>query len=461
MKNTRRFLAAVMALAMISAMAPISASARGGEGEGEPAGTSLTENGASADTNVKYSVDPSYTVVIPADVTLSDDKDVTADIKLDKPETFKLAKGAKLSVKIESEKFEVTNSGDSVTYTVKSGDNVLAKGDTAAEFAEGNTGAKTLTFPKMDNKAKYAGEYTGTLTFTIAVEAAPTTVDVTGISLDKPTLGLTAGGDTATLTATVSPDTATDKTVTWTSSDTSVATVADGVVIPVAAGTATITATAGGKTATCTVTVEPATVAVTGVSLNKTSIVLLTNGQNTETLTATVKPDDATDKTVTWTSSDESVATVDQNGKVTAIATGTATITAKAGDKTASCTVFVNKVTITNSDYPFKDNDNTNFDKIDTGLVTVTFDNKGDWCGNYHNKDGWFFYGDDATVTVTPSKPNMEIKKVVFYTKNGSAELTKAPFTVYSYGYYMYTAPNEGGTCFNDWGVNKIEVYFN
>ena len=82
------------------------------------------------------------------------------------------------------------------------------------------------------------------------------------------------------------------------------------------------------------------TIAVTGVTLNKTALTL-TEGES-ETLTATVKPDNATNKTVTWTSSDSTVATVDANGKVTAVKEGTAKITAKAGDKTAECTVTVN-----------------------------------------------------------------------------------------------------------------------
>ena len=166
-------------------------------------------------------------------------------------------------------------------------------------------------------------------------------VAVTGITLSESGITLVAGGETATLTATVTPDNATDKTVTWTSSNTSVATVEDGVVTPVAEGTATITARAGDQTAECEVTVNPegTIIPVTKFELNKTSLTL--NEEASETLTATVKPENATNKTVTWSSDKTDVATVDSNGKVTAVAEGTATITAKAGEQTATCAVTV------------------------------------------------------------------------------------------------------------------------
>ena len=201
------------------------------------------------------------------------------------------------------------------------------------------------------------------------------------------------------------------------------------------------------------------------ISLNKSSMVLFTedfNSENTtEKLSVNFNPEDTTDdKTVTWSSSNPAVATVDQDGNVTAVATGDAVITAKVGDKTVSCNVAVNKVTITNSEAAKKSNDTNPLPEfIKDGIVKVSFDSKGDLCGNYLNYDGWFFYGDNATVTVTSEVEYLKIAKVKFYTKNGSAEVTNAPFTVYSYGYYMYTGPNETGTCFNDWGVNKIEVY--
>ena len=155
------------------------------------------------------------------------------------------------------------------------------------------------------------------------------------ISFNKTSVSLKAG-ETVTLTATVKPDNATDKTVTWSTSDASVATVNDGVVTAKKVGTATITAKAGDKSATCEITVVATP--VTSVTLNKTSASV--KAGETVTLTATVKPDDATDKTVTWSTSDATVAAV-SNGVVTAKKVGMATITAKAGDKSATCEITV------------------------------------------------------------------------------------------------------------------------
>ena len=184
---------------------------------------------------------------------------------------------------------------------------------------------------------------------------------VTSVTLNKTEATLTAAGATVELVATVAPDNATDKKVTWSTSDDKVATVdANGVVTAVADGKATITATVGDKTATCEVTVA-IVVPVTGVTLNQTEATLTEAGATVE-LVATVAPENATDKKVTWTTSDDKVATVDENGKVTAVANGTATITATVGDKTATCEVTVAIVvpevpaiiewTINPADYP-------------------------------------------------------------------------------------------------------------
>ena len=137
-------------------------------------------------------------------------------------------------------------------------------------------------------------------------------------------------------------------TVAYSSADPAVATVdANGVVTALAAGTTTITASVAQvdywlpASASYKVTVTPATVAVTGLTLNKANLRFDKNVLTAQALIADVLPADATDKTVTWTSSDPTVATVDASGNVTPKAKGTATITAKAGDLTATSSVYV------------------------------------------------------------------------------------------------------------------------
>lgn len=174
-------------------------------------------------------------------------------------------------------------------------------------------------------------------------------VPVTGITLDKTTLTLKVG-EKATLKPTVAPEEATNKTVTWKTSDAKIAEVsALGEVTAKAAGTATITATTqdGEKTATCTVTVTGAEVKVTSVALNQTSLGLKVGG--TAQLTATVQPDNATNRAVNWSSSNTRIVTVDGSGNLKAVAVGTATVTATAQDgsgKSASCTVTVSNANV-------------------------------------------------------------------------------------------------------------------
>lgn len=207
------------------------------------------------------------------------------------------------------------------------------------------TGSTTITVTVDDKSA----------TCNVMVEAKePTTTDpdngkinVESVTLDKNTLSLEVD-DTDTLTATVNPTNATDNTVTWTSSDPTVATVSNGLVNALTAGKTTITAMADGKSATCEVTVTAKAEApgntkvdVTSVTLNKNVLSLKTN--ETDTLTATVAPSDATDKEITWTSSNPAVATVDSNGKVTAVSEGSTTITATADGQKDTCVVTVTK----------------------------------------------------------------------------------------------------------------------
>ena len=177
---------------------------------------------------------------------------------------------------------------------------------------------------------------------------------VTGVSLSPKTLSLNPGKE-GTLIATITPGNATNQNVTWESSPSGIVTISPSAdtktatitAIGASGSTATITVTTNDgseKSATCTVTVtEPPTVSVTSVTLDKTSLALDVGGS--DTLTATVEPDNATTKTVTWSTSDKNVATVDQNGNVKAVGAGKATITATTADGSgvsATCTVTVN-----------------------------------------------------------------------------------------------------------------------
>ena len=159
---------------------------------------------------------------------------------------------------------------------------------------------------------------------------------VTGVSLDRTSVEL-AEGDVTTLNATIYPANATDQNLSWSSTDPSVASVWDGIVTANSPGTAVITVTTedGGKTATCEITVINH---VTGVALNMNYIELFKGTKRT--LTAKVTPENATNKGVTWMTSDSTVATV-ENGVVTAIQPGTATITVKTDDLGLTATCFV------------------------------------------------------------------------------------------------------------------------
>ena len=248
------------------------------------------------------------------------------------------------SVSLDKTSYEMTE-GDEVTLTATvKPDNATNKNVT---WTSSNTSAATVSDGKVT--ALKAGKATitvktedGSKTATCEVKVNAKVYPVESVSLDKASYEMTEG-DEVTLTATVKPDNATNKNVTWTSSNTSVATVSDGKVTALKAGKATITVKTedGSKTATCEVEVNTKVYPVESVSLDKTSYEMTADDEIT--LNATVKPDNATNKNVTWTSTNNSVASV-SNGKVTALKAGTATITVKTedGGKTATCEVKVN-----------------------------------------------------------------------------------------------------------------------
>ena len=256
----------------------------------------------------------------------------------------------------------------------------------------------------------------GGMTASCSVTVTDKKYPVTGVELDKTSIELTEG-DVATLTATITPENATNKSLIWTSDNAAVATVQDGKVTAVAKGNATITVTTedGGKTATCSVKVNAKVYAVTGVSLNKTSLDMVEG--DVAVLTATITPDNATNKNVTWSSSNSSVVTV-EDGKVTAIKSGTATITVKTedGGMTASCSVNV-----ADKKYPVTGVE------LDKSSVELT-------------------EGDVATLTATITPSNATNKNLIWSTDNSAVATVKdGQVTAVSKGSATITVTTEDG----------------
>ena len=266
-----------------------------------------------------------------------------AEIKLSQS-TLSMKKGetAALTVAITPE-----NATDkSVDWT--SSDTKIATVDSTGKVTAVSAGTASITCMAKDGSDKKA---TCEVTVTDPTPPKPSVVKVTKITLNKTTASV-GKGKTMQLTATVTPTNATNKAVTWKSSNTKIATVSStGKVTAKAAGTVTITCTAkdgSGKKATCKVTVtEPKppvkpTVKVTKVTLNKKAATL--SPKETLTLRATVTPTNATNKAVTWKSSNTKIATVSSTGRVTAKSAGTVTITCTAKDgsgKKATCKITV------------------------------------------------------------------------------------------------------------------------
>ncbi|MDE7291966.1 MAG: leucine-rich repeat protein [Treponemataceae bacterium] len=241
--------------------------------------------------------------------------------------TLTLAPGAtrKLTATVKPE------NADDKTVIWSSSDMAVATVGNDGTVTAVKEGSATITAKAGDKQAKCVV----TVNSQAVVE---TNVAVDNVTLDTTTLTLALGG-TRKLTATVTPSDADDKNVKWSSSDTAVATVGnDGTVTAIKEGNATITAQAGDKKAECVVTVKLQVIAVESITLDATTLTL--EPGTTEKLTATVKPDNADNKTVIWSSSDTSVATV-AGGTVTAVAEGTTIITAQADIKVATCIVTV------------------------------------------------------------------------------------------------------------------------
>lgn len=175
-------------------------------------------------------------------------------------------------------------------------------------------------------------------------------IQILNVSLDKSSFDLSEG-DTAAIKATIYPTNATNQTLKWTSSNSSVATVDSKGNITAGAtkGYAIITAAAtdgSGKSAECVVLSKPK-VAITGLTINYGAALDILQGDATY-LKATILPANATTQTVTWSTTDSAIASIDANGLLRGVKLGEATITAKGDSKTVSI-----NVTVTNTEYNY------------------------------------------------------------------------------------------------------------
>ena len=253
-----------------------------------------------------------------------------------------VATGLSATCKVTVGKVSLNKSKASIekgkTLTLTATVNPATLEDKSVTWKSSNTKVATVS-----SDGKVTGVKTGSAIITctsVAMGLSATCKVIVGkVSLNKSNVAIEKG-KTLTLTPTLYPTTLSDKSVTWMSSNTKVATVtADGKVTGIKTGSAIITCTsvATGLSATCKVIIGK-------VSLDKSKAAI--EKGNTLTLTATVYPTTLSDKSVTWESSDETVATVTSDGMVTGIKSGTATITCTSNKLGLNATC---KVTVTAS----------------------------------------------------------------------------------------------------------------
>ncbi len=271
--------------------------------------------------------------------------------------TLTVGKKASLKVTVKPAKAKKSIAFKSSRPTVAK---VTSKGKITAKKAgtakitvtvRGKNGKKKTTYMKVKVKAK--------------AKPTPTVVAVTSVTATVSNSQLTVG-ETAQITANVLPANATDKRLTYASSNTGVATVEQsGKITAKKAGTANITVTAaGGKYARVSVTVKDKIIAVERITAEILPSTTILKG-GTAQITAQVFPENATDKSLTYTSSDETVATVDNTGKVTAKATGTATIKAISNGKDTEISItVVEEYNITEKDLTITDGNDRIYGKL-------------------------------------------------------------------------------------------------
>lgn len=360
-----------------------------------------------------------------------------------------------------------TNKG----VTWKSGNTDVAEVDGSGKVTAKAKGTAIITVTTAD------GGKTATCTVNVT-ENEPAPVRVESVSL-SPTSKTLKVGEKFTLTPTFTPANPDNKNVSW-SASTDAVSVADGVVTANKVGTAVVTVTTadGGKTAHCTVNVEastPTTINVTGVSLNKTSATLKT-GQTLQ-LIKTITPSNATNQAVTWKSDNQTVATVDGNGLVTAKAAGSAiiTVTTADGSFTKTCTVTVEKVPEPVVDpkisYNYAGNECAAFEWDDSDAANAKVEYKLKSASSYttlSGNDKAYLVRQKDTTTARVDLVGLQGGAAYDFkiTTSGGEILTASDVTVHSYDRsgYAHFGKTDGVGAYKDDGTpksNAVIVYVN
>ena len=256
------------------------------------------------------------------------------NISQKKEENINSSSNKKIATKKEEVKSNTSNNKKTNNTNIQSNNN------TTRVTNNSNTNNVTISSKTLDNKkVENSNKTTDIKKKSETKSTVVSTVKVQNITLDKTTLNLHIG-ETVSINATVLPVNATDKTVIWSSSNSNIVTVTNGKIKAIGVGTANIVAKTkdGSKTVLCKVTIQP--IVATSIKLNYTTLNL--NYGNSASLKAIVLPTNTTNKTITWSSSDITVANVNNNGLVIAKGAGRATITAKTSNgKIATVNVIV------------------------------------------------------------------------------------------------------------------------
>lgn len=346
--------------------------------------------------------------------------------------------------------FDPPDTTDDKTVTWSSSDPTVATVDVAGNVTAVQIGTATIT--------AQVGTYTTTCNITVVALIHGITQAKSELTLDR--------GTTDQLTVSYDPpDTTEDKTVIWTSSNPSVATVdADGNVTAVQIGAAIITATVGEHTASCNVTVVAL---IHNILLDQTTF-KLNKGQGHQFIAIYDPPDTTEDKTVIWSSSDPTVAVVDNGGMLLAIAPGNTTITAKVGNHTATCDVRIRDTyTITTAAIGNGSVSPGGLVVEDNTITLIATPITGHHFVSWTDNDGNVV--NTATYTYSPNKSTKwtalfkidtyDNTQVSIRTDTAGGTATVSPAAPYTYGQTVtYSATPAKGYHFVNWTSNKGNV---